>query len=236
MGLWQETAFLMVGRRKSHLDEVSCRLWGHYSLCWRGAAQSQQICTSDLTAHFCSVALEGKASLQTSHLLQEKVWNNEDVKRWEHFLASSPGCSPERSWHGGNQRDHSCCVPRQRGPALPQGDKRLLATVHLPTHAVNTSWPRGSRWAGSMTQNPSVLNKPAHANPSPSFAAVTSAQHESNITAPLQTSPLHTWLGWGRSRKALLTQGLIIKLPVPLGNTWPRMSAHQRGCGVLAEL
>lgn len=33
MGLWQETAFLMVSRGKSHLGEVTPRLWGHCLLC-----------------------------------------------------------------------------------------------------------------------------------------------------------------------------------------------------------
>lgn len=140
MGLWQETTFLMVSRGRSHLDEITSRWCAHCLVLERSnSANKSALQISQLS----SVLWHWNGRLQSRQVIcfQENSWNDENVKRWEHFLASSSGSSPGLSWHSGNQGGHSCSVPRQHGPALSQGDKRLLATLHLPTRVMNILWP-----------------------------------------------------------------------------------------------
>lgn len=98
MGLWQETAFLMVSRGKSHFDEVTFRWCGHCLLSVLERSNSAKKSALQIS-QLSSVLWHWNGRLHSRQVIcfQENIWNDEDVRRWEHFLASSSGCSPEHS-------------------------------------------------------------------------------------------------------------------------------------------
>lgn len=101
--------------------------------------------------------------------------------RSEHFLARCSLWALSAQQASREARGRSCCVPGQHGCALSQGDKGLLAYIHIPIHLMNALWPRRRHWGRSSIQKASVLHNRGWTKPSSCFAPVTSGQCVSNI-------------------------------------------------------
>lgn len=187
MRLWQETALVRVNRGKSHLDELHGTLPLLTLHVWEEHQSASQTLSAKTSWHI-SVLWHWKARFHSTQVIcyQENIWNSENVEWWEkHFSASASHCSLwalSAQWESWEAWGYSCCVPRQHGHALSQGDKGLLANIHIPIHLMNTSWPWRIHWSGSLIQGSWVLNKHTWTNPSSSFTLVTSGQCMSNIT------------------------------------------------------
>lgn len=136
-GLWQETAFVRATRGRSHLDEVHVPppvptpVREKHGSARHSALTPPHAPLVSATRKQGSTPHKAFAIRKTSEIMK-MMRKALPGQRWSLRALSAQRESREA-------RGRCCCVPRQHGQALSQGDKGLLANVHIPIHVMNTS-------------------------------------------------------------------------------------------------